>query len=84
MEDMAAYCDDIVVMAHAKVFLAGSRDEVFAHAAELRSVGLDVPQITHLALLLQERGMQLPNGIYTVDAALCALRRLWGGEEVLR
>ena len=79
MEDMAAYCDDIVVMAHAKVFLNGSRDEVFAHAAELRSVGLDVPQITHLALLLQERGMRLPNGIYTVDAALHALRQLWKG-----
>ncbi len=79
MEDMAAYCDDIVVMAHAKVFLKGTRDEVFAHAAELRSVGLDVPQITHLALLLQERGMRLPDGIYTVDAALSALQSLFEG-----
>ena len=79
MEDMAAYCDDIVVMAHAKVFLSGTRDAVFAHAAELRSVGLDVPQITHLALLLQERGIRLPDGIYTVDAALQALRQLWKG-----
>ncbi len=79
MEDMAAYCDEIVVMAHAKVFLNGTRDEVFAHAAELRSVGLDVPQITHLALLLQERGMQLPKGIYTVDAALSALQSLFEG-----
>ncbi len=79
MEDMAAYCDDIVVMAHAKVFLQGSRDEVFAHAAELRSVGLDVPQITHLALLLQERGIRMPKGIYTVDAALHALQQRWEG-----
>ena len=79
MEDMAVYCDDIVVMAHAKVFLNGTRDEVFAHAAELRSVGLDVPQITHLALLLQEKGMQLPSGIYTVDAALHALQQLFEG-----
>ena len=76
---MAAYCDDIVVMAHAKVFLQGSRDEVFAHAAELRSVGLDVPQITHLALLLQERGIELPKGIYTVDAATQALQQLFEG-----
>jgi energy-coupling factor transport system ATP-binding protein len=79
MEDMAAYCDEIVVMARAKVFLSGTRDEVFAHAAELRSVGLDVPQITHLALLLQERGMRLPAGIYTVDAALSALQSLFEG-----
>lgn len=77
MEDMASYCDDIVVMAHAKVFLNGSRDEVFAHAKELESVGLDVPQITHLALRLAERGVKLPDGIYTVEAALAALRPLF-------
>ncbi len=77
MEDMAAYCDDIVVMAHAKVFLSGTRDEVFAHATELESVGLDVPQITHLSLRLAERGVKLPRGIYTVEAALAALRPLF-------
>ena len=73
MEDMASYCDDIVVMSHAKVFLAGTRDEVFAHAGELESVGLDVPQITHLAWELARRGMPLSGGIYTVEAALDAL-----------
>ncbi len=77
MEDMAAYCDDIVVMAHAKVFLSGTRDEVFAHATELESVGLDVPQITHLALRLAERGIALPQGIYTVEAAREALLPLF-------
>ena len=77
MEDMASYCDDIVVMAHAKVFLSGSRDEVFAHAKELESVGLDVPQITHLALRLTEKGVKLPEGIYTVEAALQALLPLF-------
>ena len=77
MEDMAAYCDDIVVMARSKVFLSGTRDDVFAHANELESVGLDIPQITHLALRLAERGVQLPGGIYTVEAALEALHRLF-------
>ena len=77
MEDMAAYCDDIVVMNHGKLYLSGSRDEVFAHAAELAKVGLDVPQITHLAMLLQKRGIALPEGIYTVEAALAALRPLF-------
>ena len=77
MEDMASYCDDIVVMAHAKVFLSGSRNEVFAHAKELESVGLDVPQITHLALRLTEKGVKLPEGIYTVEAALQALLPLF-------
>ena len=73
MEDMAAYCDDIVVMSHAKVFLAGTRDEVFARADELESVGLDVPQITHLTWELARCGVTLEGGIYTVQAALEAL-----------
>ncbi|MBQ3482593.1 MAG: energy-coupling factor transporter ATPase [Clostridia bacterium] len=77
MEDMAAYCDDIIVMAHAKVYLSGTRDEVFAHADALASVGLDVPQITKLAQLLRARGVELPQGIYTVQAALEALRPLF-------
>lgn len=73
MEDMAVYCDDIVVMSHAKVFLSGTTEEVFAHADELESVGLDVPQITHLAVQLKRRGIALSGGIYTVEAALRAL-----------
>jgi ABC-type glutathione transport system ATPase component len=77
MEDMATYCDDIVVMNHGKVHLAGSRDEVFANAKALTDVGLDVPQITRLAVLLQERGIALEGGIYTVEAAIEALRPLF-------
>ena len=78
MEDMAAYCDDIVVMAQAKVCLSGTRDEVFANAARLTDVGLDVPQITHLMMKLRARGVAVPEGIYTVEAASAALRKLFG------
>ena len=77
MEDMATYCDDIIVMNRGKVHLSGTRDEVFAHADELLRVGLDVPQISHLCALLRERGVTLPAGIYTVDAAVAALAPLF-------
>ena len=77
MEDMATYCDDVIVMAGGKVHLAGTRDEVFANARALIEVGLDVPQITRLWLLLRERGLALPDGVYTVEAALNALRPLF-------
>ena len=76
MEDMAAFCDEIIVLAHAKVFLSGTRDEVFSHADALASVGLDVPQITHLMSALRRRGLTVPEGIYTVEAATEALRPL--------
>ena len=77
MEDMAIFCDDIIVMSGGRVFLSGSRDEVFSHARELQSVGLDVPQITRLALALEARGVSLPHGIYTVDAATEAISQLF-------
>lgn len=77
MEDMATYCDDIVVMARGKVHLCGTRDEVFANARALTEVGLGVPEITRLAMLLEERGVALPKGIYTVEAAVAALKPLF-------
>ena len=79
MEDMARYCDDVVVMSEAHVLLHGSREEVFAHVEELAVTGLDVPQITRLMKLLRERGLPVPGNIYTVDEAVRALRELLGG-----
>ncbi len=79
MEDMARYCDDIVVMAHARVLMSGSRDEVFAHPAELEAVGLDIPRVARLCLLLRAAGMPLPEGIYTPEAAEAAIAALLEG-----
>ncbi len=73
MEDMAQYCDDVVVMAHSKVLMAGNRDHIFARADELEAVGLDIPQITKLCLLLRAGGMPMPAGLYTTESAEAAL-----------
>jgi len=83
MEDMARYCDDVIVMSGAKVLLQGERAEVFAHVDELAKTGLDVPQITHLMKLLRERGVDVPKNVYTVDEAVAALRGLFerGGDR---
>ncbi len=78
MEDMAQYCDDVVVMAHAKLLMAGTRDDVFARADELEAVGLDIPQITKLIVLLRREGMPLPAGLYTPAAAEAALLEAFG------
>ena len=77
MEDMAQYCDDVVVMAHAKVLMAGSRDDVFVRANELEAVGLDIPQVTKLCLLLREGGLPVPAGLYTMEAAEDALMEIF-------
>ena len=82
MEDMAKYCDRVVVMNHARVAMVGERKEVFAHVKELSGMGLDIPEITRLAELLRERGLPLTDAIYTVEEAKEALLSVWkGGAE---
>jgi len=77
MEDMARWCDNIIVMAHAKVIMAGTRDEVFSRSAELSDVGLDIPHITRLMMILRSRGIEIDDKIYTVEAAREALLKLF-------
>ena len=78
MEDMAQYCDDVAVMAHARLLMTGTRDEVFARADELEAVGLDIPVITKLSALLWQGGMPLDPGLYTLEAAEAALAQVFG------
>lgn len=78
MEDMAQYCDDVAVMAHARLLMTGTRDEVFARADELEAVGLDIPVITKLSSLLRQGGMPLAPGLYTLEAAEAALAQVFG------
>ena len=70
MEDMAQYCDDLVVMSKGQVILQGDRETVFSHTDLLEQVGLDIPQITRLVSLLREGGIDLPSNVYTVDRAV--------------
>ena len=74
MEDMARYCDDVVVLANAKVILSGTREEVFSQGELLEANGLELPQITRLIGMLRARGIELPSDIYTVDRAFEVLR----------
>ena len=78
MEDMARYCDEIVVMDHAKVRMCGDRDTIFARSDELIDAGLDIPEITKLIWLLRARGIDVNRSIYTVDRAEQELLTLFG------
>jgi energy-coupling factor transport system ATP-binding protein len=77
MEDMARFCDDVVVMSNAHVIMHGSCNEVFSKVEKLSGIGLDIPQITHLMNLLSQAGINVPQNVYTVEAALDAVRVLF-------
>ena len=76
MEDMAVYCDKILVMSDSKPFMYGAPCEVFGRAAELESVGLTVPQVTKMMLMLAEKGFDVRTDIYTVAQAKAEIERL--------
>lgn len=77
MEDMARYCDDLVVMSEGKVLLSGECNEVFSHSDKLFEVGLDIPQITKLLLALKAKGFDVDCGAYTVEDALAQIEKLY-------
>ncbi|MBR3640168.1 MAG: ATP-binding cassette domain-containing protein, partial [Clostridia bacterium] len=59
MEDMANYCDRIVVMTDGKIAMTGTPSDIFARYNDLIGLGLDVPRITRVAASLARRGIYL-------------------------
>ena len=79
MEDMAHYCDELVVMKGGEVYMTGSTFEVFSEPDRLASVGLDVPAVSRIAASLCERGIALDGELYTVEGVRDAIIRYIGG-----
>ena len=78
MDEIAQNVDRILVLKSAHVLMSGAPAEVFARAEELLSAGLDVPQVTRIAMRLREQGLAIDPAVYTVQALereLLALRR---------
>ncbi len=82
MEDMAKYCDDLIVMNEAHVAMFGSKENIFSRGEELKNIGLDIPQITELVILLRKHGIELDKNIYTVESAQDALLNVFRGAKI--
>ena len=81
MEDMAYYCDNVVVMSDSKVYKTGTVDEIFSDAESLMDIGLDVPVISKIAARLRRAGIILDGRLYTVDGVREAIINYIGGEK---
>lgn len=78
MEDMAYYCDNVVVMNEGKVYRDGTVSEIFSMADDLLSVGLDIPMVSRIASELQKCGINLSGELYTVDGVYKAIMKYIG------
>lgn len=81
MEDMAMYCDTIAVMSHGKLIMHDSCKEVFSKKQMLTDAGLDVPEITSVVHMLNEKGIDISTSIYTVDGAIEAIKDYLRGNK---
>ena len=59
--------DKVIVMDKGKVVMEGTPRNIFSRVEELKQYRLDVPQVTLLAHELKRQGVELPDGILTVD-----------------
>lgn len=70
MEDIARVADRIVVMNKSQLVMFDETQKVFARGDELEKIGLRIPQITKIMSQLRKRGVDVPEGILTVDSAV--------------
>ena len=73
--DEAAMSDRIVVINDGRIELCGKPREVFSDVEKMKMLGLDTPQVTYLAYLLQKEGINIKGDILEIDECV---------EEILR
>ena len=76
--DEVVHADKVYVMDDGKIVLEGKPKEVFSQVDELKKLRLDVPQVTELAYELKKEGLDLPDGVLTIDEFVQAMEKLKG------
>lgn len=71
--DEAAEADRVIVMDKGSVAMDGTPREVFKNAEQIKSLGLDVPQVTELVYELKKYGIDLPDTLLTADECFSAI-----------
>jgi energy-coupling factor transport system ATP-binding protein len=68
------HADRVYVMDKGRIAMEGTPREIFSKVERLKSLRLDVPQVTLLAYELKKRGLALPDGILTTEELVDALK----------
>ena len=70
MEDVAEYAERIIVIDEGEIKYDDEPRKVFAHADELRKMGLEIPQCTELMGKLADAGLNVDRNCLTIDEAV--------------
>ncbi len=81
MEDLAKLTDKIMVMNHGHLAMYDNTSEIFKRFDELKKMGLSVPQITEICDKLRQKGLPIPEGIYTIEVAKREIEKILKNEK---
>lgn len=73
----AIQADRIIVLEEGEIALEGTPEQIFSQVDQLQEYNLDLPQVTELAVRLQQAGVDIATDIYQVDrlvTELCSLK----------
>ncbi|MCR5205874.1 MAG: energy-coupling factor transporter ATPase [Lachnospiraceae bacterium] len=70
MEDVAEFAERLIVIDDGEIKYDDEPRKVFAHAEDLRKMGLEVPQCTELMGRLADRGLDVDRNCLTIDEAV--------------
>lgn len=79
MEDMAVLADKLLVMNNGSLAMFDTKENVFKNGDKLREMGLNVPIVTRVFDILRQKGLKLPDDVFTVSRAVEVLNKLKGG-----
>lgn len=65
--------DRVIVMDKGIVAMRGTPKEIFSQVEKLKSLGLDVPQVTEVVYNLIKKGIKLPNDILSIEEMVGAI-----------
>ena len=80
MSQAARTADRLVVMHKGTIAMTGTPAQVFSRSEALTGMGLDLPDVTKIALRLRERGLDVDPSSYTIQQLRDEILRLKGGE----
>jgi len=74
--DEAAMANRLIIIDHGHIILDGTPQEVFSNVEMVKSLGLDVPQVTELMYILKKQGFDIESLPLTVDEAFEIIKHL--------
>lgn len=68
--------DNVFVMDKGKIVMQGTPKEVFCNVRKIKEIGLEVPQVTELGYLLKQSGLNIEDGILSVEELIKEIEKV--------